>query len=73
MIESDSEPEPPRPYIVRERGIGHGPLRIGTFFRFTEDLYSLLFISFGRIEYKKECESESNNEDMELDEELDCD
>ena len=51
--EIEEDPEDSRePYVKRERAIGYGPLRIGTKFEFTEDIYSLLFIAFVHIEYK---------------------
>ena len=58
--ESDMTSEDPdegrEPYVKRDRAIGYGPLRIGTKFSFTEDIYSLLFIAFVHKEYKEERE-----------------
>ena len=53
---SDDPDEARVPYVKRDRAIGYGPLRIGTKFSFTEDIYSLLFIAFVRKEYKEERE-----------------
>ena len=51
---SDDPNEGHTPYLERDRAIGYGPLRIGTKFCFTEDIYSLLFIAFVHKEYKEE-------------------
>ena len=50
--EYDVASETPRiPYLERERFKGQGPVRIGVPFDFSEDLYSLMFISNLRKEY----------------------
>ena len=45
------EPEPHEAYTDRKRLIGYGPLRIGTYFELTEDIYSLMFVANVRLEY----------------------
>ena len=55
---SDDPNEGRTPYVKKDRAIGYGPLRIGTKFCFTEDIYSLLFIAFVHKEYKEERQQE---------------
>ena len=65
--EKPEEPQPHRAYTERQRSIGYGPLRIGTFFELTEDIYSLLFVAFVREEYEEALDSESDDENAAFD------
>ena len=54
-VELLQAPDPPEPYVERNRGSGLGPLRIGMPLTFKEDIYSLLFIANVKGEYKDQC------------------